>query len=538
MLPLTPKVNAQKTLKATTLRGFSGGWNVIDDDMNLAYSYSTRARNIYFTSDGVPHVRYGTTLFANCRSLAAGKPVNMEYFNGSIVVVFSDGSVVRVLGDGAANLLGKLWGDTSFVSFTPFNSHLTMDNGSDKPLDLDKNFILEYQQDAGTGTNVNTPIGRYAVACQRYKCIAGDPLEPNRIHISARDAYGTYVGDPQPNDAVRVDVGSILPNSGPIRGLVSFRDKLIVLFAEGVVIGTLGMYNEDGNHTPDFNDAIQQYGGISQRAASSFGDDAYLLDLAGVCSLRRTVLSQQLKPERVSDFVSPEITAALQELSIEAVEDNAFSVYDAKEGQYMLFVPNAAGTESPCYVLSFRPSLKLNAWGEFRDWNWTCGCRSLQGNIFFADADGKLWRYGNRDAPVYTDYVDLVSPIEQGYNSEGTDIAFDWELPWMDFKNRATTKTSRYISFDTRGSGEFNAIMYVDNILSAPALQMGFSGGEQGGFGQGPQPFGGGRNTSYKKQYGWMSKFEIAKLRFTGTANGPLAFVSITMHYAMGGINR
>lgn len=547
MLPLTKKLPNNNVLRPATVRGFSGGWNVIDDDMNLSYNYSVKARNIYFTSDGVARVRFGTALFANCIALKTDPNavvIDQTYYNSSIIVVFSNGQIMRILGDGTVTSLDStLWGTTDFVSFTPFNGHLTLDNGSDKPLDIDKNFIIEYQQDAGTNTNINTPIGRYACACQRYKIVAGDPLEPNRVHISARDAYGTWFGDPAPNDATHVDVGSVLPNSGPIRGLVSFRDKLIVLFAEGVVIGTLGTYDADGNHTPDFNDSIQEFGGISQRASAAHGDDAYLLDLVGVSSLRRTVLSTQLKPERISDFISPEITRMLEALSIESIEDRAFSVYDAKEGQYMLFIPNNsdvnATTETACYVYAYRPSLKLNAWQEWRDWNFVAGCRSLEGTIFFADKAGKIWRYGNRDNTVYTDYVDTISPIDSGnVNVAGNPISFVWELPWMDFKNRALTKNSKYLGFDTRGDGEFTANMYTDNHLEAPALSMDFSGGEQGGYGGGPQPFGGGRNTSFKKKFGWPAKFEICKFQFSGTTTGALAFVSITMYYQMGGVNR
>lgn len=543
---ITRKARGLQALKSTTLRGFSGGWNTLDDDMNLAYNYSTRARNVYFTSDGVARVRYGTTLFANARSIIPSSsvyPVNMEYYNGSLIVVFSDGTVVRVLGDGTTSILGDLWGDTTFASFAPFNSHLTIHNGSDKPLDIDNGFVLEYLQDAGTNTNINTPIGRYAVACQRYMVIAGDPLEPNRLHISARDAYGTYFGDPQPNDAIRIDVGSILPNSGPIRGLVSFRGKLIVLFAEGAVIGTLGIYDEDGNHTPDFNDAVQEFGGVSHRASSSHGDDAFIVDLGGVSSLRRTVLSQQLKPERISDFVSGELDTALGALPIEVIEDGAFSVYNAKEGQYMLFIPNAATvadtTETLGFMYSYRPSLKLNAWAEIKDWNWTCGCKTLEGNIFFADKNAKIWRMGSRDAPIYADFCDAISAIDSGdFNPDGVAIAFDWELPWLDFRNRAASKNSKHIQFDTRGDGEFTVGMYVDNVISAYTLSMGFSGGEQGGFGNGEQPFGGGRNSAYKKLYAWPTKFQIAKFRFTGSTIGELAFVSITLHYQQGNLNR
>jgi hypothetical protein len=56
--------------------------------------------------------------------------------------------------------------------------------------------------------------------------------------------------------------------------------------------------------------------------------------------------------------------------------------------------------------------------------------------------------------------------------------------------------------------------MYVDNILEdlngpAPVLTTEFSGGEQGGFGHGPQPYGGGRNTLTRNCMLGLAKFEI-----------------------------
>lgn len=537
----------QQNLRTTTLRDFSGGWNVLDDDMNLSYKFATTLSNCYVDSDGRIRLRQGTRLFAACSSFfsTTASIIDMYYFSDALVVVGSNGEILKVLGDGtisriwdatiAAALSGapSAWGTTDFVSFEVFNGHLIVCNGSDKPLDIDRNFFVEYLQDAATGSNLNVPTCRYVVAVGRYLVMAGDPLEPDRIHISAKDAAGTWYGDPPPNDATRLDVGSIISGTTTIRGLFAHRGTCIVMFAEGLIFGELGAYDASGNHTPNFDDGVEGYGSISHRVAITHGDDALFMDLEGVPSLKRTVLSTSLKPERISELIDPEIRKMLEPLSFETLENRVFSVYNKQDGQFLLFVPNGdtveTTTETSVFVYNYRPVLKHENWAKFEGWNFTCGARSLSGRIFFGDADANIWLYGDRQDQIDTDYT---------VGTVGVGIEFVWELPWADFGDRTRVKHSKHISFDTRGASEFTVQMFVDNFVDTPALEMRFSGGEQGNFGSGPQPYGGGRNTSRKKHYAWPTKFEIAKLRFSGTANAQLSFVSVSLHYLVGGINR
>ncbi|HSW91790.1 MAG TPA: hypothetical protein VLG09_04040 [Candidatus Saccharimonadales bacterium] len=541
-LPTLPKVRVQEKLRPVTLRDFSGGWNVLDDDMNMPHKYAKKSYNVFSQPDGTIQVRYGTDLFSDLRSRFAGGEtiINAEYFVDSFVVVSSVGKLYRVLADGTHSLLSTgLWNATEFVSFATFNNHLVLCNGSDKPLDIDEFFTVGYLQDEATGSNLNVPICKYVLAINRYLVMAGDPLFPNRVHISAKDARGTWFGDPPPNDGTHLDVGSVLPSANIIRGLMAFRGKVVVMFAEGLVFGTLGVYNDTGSHTPSFEDGVEGFGSVSHRAGVAYGDDGLFLDLEGVPSIKRTILSASFKPERVSDVIDPEIKEALSSLNFDILENKVFSVYNKSDAQFMLFVPSADLLTQRVFVYNYRPTIGQKAWCEFGGWNFVAAIKSQAGNIFFCSADGRIWLYGNRERPYATDFIDnLSSPA-----SVGIGISFDYEFPWIDFGARTNTKTSKYIGFDTRGRSEFTCEMYVDNILEdvngpAPALTTEFSGGEQGGFGHGPQPYGGGRNTANKKLYAWPSKFEIMKLRFHGTSDDGLAWVSVSMQCLAGGIMR
>lgn len=541
MLPkITSKISYRNDLESTTLRGFTGGLNVIDDDMNLSYKYATKLNNCFADSDGSIRVRYGTRQFSllGPGGMSPTGVVNMEYYNTVIIGVTTDGKIWKTDGSGAGTtVIFSGWGPTTFASFAQFNGMLIIANGSDKPLIVNQAYVCDYLQDLGTATNINTPVCKYVIACGRYLVMAGDPLEPNRVHISAKDTSGTWFGDPPPNDAIHVDVGSLLSKGIVIRGLLQFRGKLLVLYAEGMIINTLGVYDAAGNHTPTLgDDIIEQYGCVSHRTAIARGDDGLMLDSEGVPSISRTALSSQFKPERASAFVDPDITALAKSLSFLSLDEHTFAVYDHREGQYMVFVPNNDDpdltTETKAFVYSYRPLLKQDGWSEYTGWNWTCGCRSSLGILFFGDATGQIWRYGSRDNPIYYDFMAAAPPPDQP--DFGTLIAISWELPWLDLKNRDRVKNSKHISFDTRGDSTFTCQMYVDNVISSPALSMTFTGGES----TVDAPILANRPTPYKKMYAWPAKFEIMKLKFSGTVIGNTSFASITLKYKLGGINR
>src|ERR1044072_6945340 len=145
MLPkITKKQQYNKTLKSATVRDFSGGWNVLDDDLNLASKYSVKMFNCYRDANGNVSVRNGASLFAACKTHfedGVSGVVNAEYFIDRLVVVGQDGSIVRVAANGgvtriwdntiAAALPGAPagWGPTTFASFAIFNGEMIIANG-------------------------------------------------------------------------------------------------------------------------------------------------------------------------------------------------------------------------------------------------------------------------------------------------------------------------------------------------------------------------------------------------------------------------
>ena len=542
------RIPPTQNLEPATLRDFSGGLNTVDDDLNLDRRFAPVMTNCHFGVDRGVSVRWGTRLFANINNLTTSgltiRAINTEYYNNSLIVVGSSGEVFRLFGDGSGSVIWGYgnWSPTEFVSFAQFNGELIICNGVDKPLIVNTSFDVAYLQDLASETNINTPVCRYVISSNRYLIMAGDPQNPDRVYISARDTSGTWPGDPDPNDATYIDLGSSLKDGGVIKGLADFRGRVIVAYAGGCIIGTTGIYDEAGAHVPDFNDSVEQYGAVSHRGIQSYGDDLLMMDRVGVPSLKRTVFTGTIRPERVSDLVDNGMSALINQLTFLTMEDQIFSVYDQVEGMFMFFIPNrnADATETVGFGFTFRTNLRVSAWHRIEGWNFTCGTRSAEGRIFFGDKNGKIWIKGSELDPIYADFVS-DSTINSG---EGIAIDWEWELAWADFQSRLNTKTTRYISFDTRGRADFTVEAYLDRIetnkdgVRTPHLSMTFVGGSLLGYGDGDQPFGGGRISSDERYYAWPAKFKLMKLRLFGSTTDKLSFHSISFLYRKGNTQR
>jgi hypothetical protein len=177
-----------------------------------------------------------------------------------------------------------------------------------------------------------------------------------------------------------------------------------------------------------------------------------------------------------------------------------------------------------------------------KGWRWQSACRTELQNIIFSQ-DNKLYRYAFDDKMRNADYVG-----DTAYSADGSGIPinFDWEMPWTDLKHRMSLKYIRYLGLDTTGSARFTVRAYVDNLYSyqgvdSPLLSMDFVGGTAGGYGgsqYGDGPYGGGRRTSDERLFGYIAKFKLLKLRFSGSTKTPLRFISVSLGYVAGSIRR
>jgi hypothetical protein len=578
-----------------TIRDFSGGWNVVDNDLNMKTKFSKLLQNLQLGEDGSIEVRQGTKLFSSMEGLTTGA-VNCVYYNGHIIVVGEDGVIIKIDGAGnasilfdnsfAANLSGSPsgWSATTFASFAEFNGQLIICNGINKPLIISQNMSATYLHDPATGSNAFTPTGKYVIAHDRYLIVAGNIDNPDRLFISSTDTSGVFVGDDAPNDAINVDLGSRIPQgSSVIKGLGRFRDKIMIVFENVILVGTLGTFADD-IHVPTFDDVIEEHGALSHRVLATIGEDMLFCDHVGVSSANKALFTGAVRPERLSQLIDPEIHKNVSTFdSISELENRTFAVFDSLKQSYMLFIPNAGNsaqtTETRCFVYRRIRALKIDAWFEYNNWKWSSSCVSALKRVFFTKGT-ELFIMGQEQDPLYKDregseemfadntpFSDYMgwSPVAE-VNDSGVSIPFTWELPWSDNKQRFLTKASRYINLDTDGNERFDVKMFVDNLYEDrsnfgetfidetafddelgwdvevldPTLSMTFVGGDGPGYGSDEygQFMGGGRPTRHEGLYAWTTKYKLFKLRLEGDAKGPLKFISITLAYQPGSIRR
>jgi hypothetical protein len=548
------QVKSGNVLITTTVRDFAGGLNVTDTDLNMKPKYAKILDNMERALDGTLSIRHGTRLLATVNASAdTSAIVNCYYFNNYVITVQASGRICQVNGAGVVTSLSVLWGATTFVSFTVFNSQLLIHNGTNKPQRIEGNpnkanyMTCIYSIDPGSGTNVNTPIGSLVISHAQYTIVAGIAAAPSTLYITARGTSGTFLGDPAPNDAVALDLGPrVSLGSSAITGMVSYRDKLMVTFERGVLPINLGIYTGSPTavHTPTDDGFIEEFGCLAHRSLISVGDDTFFNDNIGVNSIERIVLYNTLRPNRVSQLIDPLITALIQPLSPAQIAQYVFAVYDMRNKRYMLFVPVFVGgmlTETIGFSYTDIPALKISAWARLRGWTWSCGCRTTLQNVIFANSN-KLYTYDFDNAITNADFIG-----DTAYAADGTGIpiTFDWELPWADFNKRMNVKETAYLAMDTTGSASFIMSMYVDNIrtdsqgVDAPLLSTDFVGGNFGGWGAanyGHAPYGGGRPTADERLFAWPAQFKISKLRAQGSSKLPLKFISVSLAYKRGSV--
>ena len=595
----TPPIQRNNQMLDATIRDFSGGWNVVDNDLNLDSKFSKILENMQRGVDGANNVRPGTKLFAET-SDHLNEIINCEYFNNHIIAVGRNGKLVSIDGSGRviliwdderANALAGSpdgWTTTVFASFAVFNGELIVCNGVNKPLIIDSNLNCQYLKDLADDTNANTPIARFVVAHGRYLVMAGSLAvgEEDFLFISNTDTSGTWVGDSAPNDSVILSLGSRVPaGSHTIKGLVRFRDNLMVMFEDAVLPGTLAVFTDDV-HTPTFRDAFENVGSVSHRIIQTVGEDMFFGDINGISSVKRALFTGNVSTKRNSELIDPAFQKEMAGLnSTITLEDEVWSLWDSSSYNYMVFIPDATSasrtTEYRCFVYKRNEALKINAWHDWRNWKFRSGCRSAlktifltegtqvfrlgdeKNNIIEKDYEGDQEMWGD-DTPWedYTGWYDVADTRDSGIP-----IKFTWELPWSDHNTRFNVKNSRYINFDTEGDNKFLCEMFVDNIYKDktdfgedwvedtlkfddetgwdvdvldPTLSMAFEGGDGPGFGldEFGEDFGGGRPTRLEQLYAWTAKYKIQKLRMSGDKIKPLKFVSITLGYLQGSPRR
>lgn len=520
--------------------------------------------------------------------------INITYFVNKLICVTKYGEVLAVDGKGNSIVLfnnqiaqnigaSNGWSETHHVCFAVFNGKLTIWNGVNKPLvvDLYLNIPCNYLVDESTQSNSMIPIGKYAVSINHYLVVGNifdeqlGEWKPDRIMISDYDAIGTFNDGTQStllNGGVTVDLGKIVESStSEIKGLSRYRTQLIASFDEVSAFGTLGNMidteiEEGGQtieyqvHKPDFSDVISDYGCISNRTFQSIVGDTAALSFRGLGIFKKSALSSLTISTRLSTLIGTEMYKSFKDLSEEALSERIWSVYNPKEQQYLLFIPNNSTyettTETVCFAYTVPNAHQARsvdgAWSKFTGWNFQCGCTSVLNEVFLVNGT-KIYVLGNVDAPVYADFIndsDYIDPddpecIDDDGNYLGTPIKFCWEFGWQDLGNRQQKKSLRYISLSSNGKAAFTFGTNYDYLVEKDGnnnelceQQIQLVGGDSVGYGNGKQNYGGGRRTNSELLFAYTAKFNLIRIKMFGESREDLKINSLSLFYQGGNIRR
>lgn len=306
----------------------------------------------------------------------AGDILEVVYYNDHLVVVDTVGEIVKI---NAAMSVTRIWDNSKafvavegatggagwtspidYVSSAIFKGQLIIVNGIDKPLlvDFSRAANVSYLGDPGAAfVNTNVPVCRYVCAIDRWLIMAGDPLYPYKVHISATDAGGVWQNpaDEADNDGTALELNNTNSSSLYIRGVNKFRNFLAVAFDDTVAMVELGIF--DGlKHRPETTDSVARHGSVAHKSMVFLGFDLVMADPIGIPSFAKSQFDNSILPSRMSEFIAPMMQRNISALTAATLERDIFSVYSTHDSRYILFVPNHDGvpvklTNNPIYYL-------------------------------------------------------------------------------------------------------------------------------------------------------------------------------------------
>ncbi len=542
-LPKMQKVAAARAaVSDVVINNFSGGIKNVGNEENLKPKYAVELKNMSTEEDSSQTLRFGTAEF----DVLSDNIVSTTYFQNAIISCLENGEITATDATGTTT---TIWNDTiagalpgapdgwstnlDHIDFEVSKGELIIFNGVDKPLKVSQALAVDYLQDEATGSNVFTPIAKFVTVVNNFTIAAG-VANSDDIIISASGTSGVWPGDAEPNNSTSVSIGALTGSSdNKFRGLSNFKNLLIVFMSEFVAIIELGNFNADGDHEPKVFDTIDDLTLINHECVIKTEKKLYVATTTGVFDLSRNILGEAFDASPISSDLGTDYQKVVALIDIN--DNRSFFTRDRFTRKFLLFLDQ--GTDWFVYSAWHSEDFKKFSWAEIEGWSFQGACVSSEKRLFFFQ-DTTLYQYGN-DVFANENYTaDYITD-----SSEGQDITFVFELPWIDANARIKTKQLVNLLLETLGTAQFKVDIFVDKFYKdkdgelTPALSMNFIGGDARGYGVDNGSYGGGRRTSDERMYNMPVRFRIIKYRVTGATKLPLKISSIGMIYQKGNYN-
>lgn len=245
------------------------------------------------------------------------------------------------------------WGPCDHVSFDTWKQTLIVVNGrdNDKPIEIDNERTslapTQYLVDPASSSNTFVYSADFVLTHGSYLLLVGanNPNTPSTntptlVEVSAAGTSGVFTGNPAPDDATQIDLGQVTTTVDPhITGVSSIRDNVFVSLYDTAMLGTLGTYDSNGKHKPDFKDQLPQHGSLNHRVIKNIGNDLFMCDYAGVPAFTQSQMSNTIVPERYSQLIDPAMVKHFARLSDYTRRFRIWAIFNTRDRQYMIFAP-------------------------------------------------------------------------------------------------------------------------------------------------------------------------------------------------------
>ena len=420
----------ENQIETIILQNFRG-MNRVSSRLNMSPEFAWNISNGYIKKDvksglGIMKQRLGTTKFNTVSFTNPCKYIYEAKWNaGGTDVIIREGTRWAKY-DGVNTFADFDTGRTDAVRgmCAMFGNELVMVDGG-----VPRKSTAAYALSA-LSADANMPQDATAVHVHQHKVWLNSDANPMKAYCSKTDSANGATSFTGTSDAATLDFSMILPSGDRLIGFATFAEvNLIFIFEKYAVIYTCG--------TDPAAFALQQIiplNCMSGHGIKQIGNDLAITSHEGLNSFRSSLTNQDLDTDDLSKYISPlyrELIQPLADKRVVSVE------YSHEMNHLYIAIP---GTEPTILVYSVDVQNFVGVWTGY-------DCFSLA---------------ERQDGTMLVGGTGYVYNMNDGYNDDGSAIAFSYDFPYLYDKDPNSNKA-------------FRQIEGLCSYIGAPTLTVGYS---------------------------------------------------------------
>ena len=283
----------------------------------------------------------------------------------------------------------------------------------------------------------NPPKAKYVFALNSRVWASGITNNNTRFRGSAVATDDDWTTS---SDAVDIDLAGSLARGDQITGLnrLGQTGKLILGLKNHIVTYSVpAVFNDIAIDKIVYNSGV-----MSHAAMDEVGIDNYIVETAGLNSLKNEIIVQGLKTKKLSDNIKDRLVPLLEGV----VDPDEVHVINHKpENEFIISIPSL----SRRYIFNY----SIKAWMEDRDVKAYGMVSTPNSELLSAGGNGR----------VYREYKDANGSDVWADGNNNKPISFQWDTPWLWMDSIQVKKMFKYFRFKGSGAaGLFDMKTYFD----------------------------------------------------------------------------